>query len=274
MKQYIRNNSKYFPEISIDMCRFLCLFILCVIARTTVDAQTAGSVDITIPGLGGVSGTYTQVQVPSVRVNSFLGIPYAEAPVGERRFLPPVAHRPWTERVNATIVRPCLGLSGGSEDCLYLNIYVPGEFNNARRLPVMVLIPGAFLTIASLSDFNGQHLMRDDDAANDVILVTVGHRLNVFGFLTSGDDVIPGNMAHVDQAMAIQWVHDHIASFGGDNSKITLFGQSAGAMAVLLHVLHFPASARPFQRVIMQSQALTAKMSDKSSQVIRCEGKQ
>ena len=67
--------------------------------------------------------------------------------------------------------------------------------------------------------------------------------------------------------MAIQWVHDHIASFGGDNSKVTLFGQSAGAMAVLLHVLHFPASARPFQRVIMQSQALTAKMSDKSSQV-------
>ena len=247
------------------MCRLLCLFILCVIACTTVDAQTAGSVDITIPGLGDVSGTYTQVQVPSVRVNSFLGIPYAEAPVGERRFLPPVAHRPWTERVNATVVRPCLGLSGGSEDCLYLNIYVPGEFNNARRLPVMVLIPGGFLTIASLSDLNGKNLMRDYDAANDVILVTVGHRLNVFGFLTSGDDVIPGNMGHMDQAMAIQWVQDHIASFGGDNSRITLLGQAMGAFSVLRQVLHFSADSRPFQRVAIQSGIFSAKISDKSA---------
>ena len=102
------------------------LFILCVFTCTTGYVQTTvGSVDVTIPGLGDVTGTYKQEELPSDRVNSFLGIPYAEAPVGERRFLPPVARGPWTKRVNATYVRSCVGLSGGSEDCLYLNIYVP-----------------------------------------------------------------------------------------------------------------------------------------------------
>ena len=93
--------------------------MLCVFARTTVVAQTtSGSVDVTIPGLGDVTGVYRQEQEPPVRINSVLGIPYAEAPVGERRFLPPVAIGPWTQRLNATTIRSCLAFSGGSEDCL------------------------------------------------------------------------------------------------------------------------------------------------------------
>ena len=236
-----------------------------MLAGGNVDAQAVESVDVTIPGLGDVTGMYSEEQVPPVRINSFLGIPYAEAPVGERRFMPPVARQPWTQRLNATTVRTCLGLSGGSEDCLYLNIYVPGEFDNARRLPVMILLPGSSTATASPSDFQGASLMRDGNAENDVIVVTVGHRMNVFGYLTSGDDVVPGNMGLKDQAMAIQWVHDHIASFGGDNSRITLIGQLQGAVSVLSQVLHFPADSRPFQRVAIQSLNLFAKMSDKSA---------
>eukprot|EP01035_Chromulina_nebulosa_P034094 gene34094-45714_t len=184
-------------------------------------------------------------------VNEFLGIPYAEPPIGKLRFRPTRPKRHWQSKLyNATQFSPeCLQstlFAGESdnrpkdEDCLYLNIWQPVTIarkntkENNSKYPVLIWIyGGAFVHGgSSLPEYYGNKL-----AARGVVVVSFNYRLGALGFLVSTADGLFGNYGLDDQKTAIQWVQDHIASFGGDPDRVTLCGESAGAMSIGLHVL-------------------------------------
>lgn len=167
---------------------------------------------------------------------SFKGIPYAEPPVGKLRFSDPIPHKKWIGVRNATNHGSfCankfgfFGLTqqaGGSEDCLFLNVYTPRL--TGKRAVMFWIHGGAFMSGNGDSVLYGpDHLMRED-----VVLVTVNHRYSAFGFLSTGDKNAPGNQGMKDIVLALEWVRDNIAAFGGDKNKVTIFGHSAGSTAV------------------------------------------
>ena len=185
----------------------------------------------------------------------FLGIPYAEPPVGRLRFLPPVPVQPWTSQtLEATkdgppCLQPLSGfqfgdLSAMTEDCLSLNIFTT---DLADRRPVMFWIHGGGFTSGSKDIYRMRALIEEG-----VVLVTLNYRLHALGFLSFGNDVVSGNMGLRDQQLALQWVRYNIQEFGGDPDKITIFGESAGAMSVQAQVLS-PYNAGLLSGAIAQS---------------------
>nr|WCC58156.1 carboxylesterase [Pharsalia antennata] len=192
---------------------------------------------------------------------SFRGIPYAKPPVNNLRFKAPEPPEKWNGILDATQDGPiCIQknyffanpIVEGQEDCLYLNVYthIPGIKNyRGELLPVMVFIHwGGFFAGRGTSDYLGPEYFME----KDVILVTFNYRLGVFGFLTTLDDEAPGNYAFKDQVAALKWVQENIHCFGGDKSKVTIFGQSAGAGSTHLHMLS-PLSKGLFRGAISQS---------------------
>ncbi|XP_078611896.1 cholinesterase 1-like isoform X1 [Branchiostoma floridae x Branchiostoma japonicum] len=183
-------------------------------------------------------------------VHAFLGIPFAHPPVGNRRFRRAERLPPWDGVYNAS-TRPNACIQGSSntptsEDCLYLNIYRPTAVSTGAA--VMVWIHGgAFISGAGALYYGGILT-----ATEGVIVVTVNYRLSVLGFLYTGTNDAPGNMGLTDQLLALQWVQDNIPSFGGDSSKVTIFGESAGAASVGHHLLS-PESRNVFSRAILES---------------------
>lgn len=194
----------------------------------------------------------------------YLGVPFAEPPVGPLRFAPPLEKRSWRPRViNATSYGPACpqplhflqqysfgkSFSNVDEDCLYLNIYAPeNTIDPQQSLPVMVWIHGGSFRYGSGSEYDGRILA----SRGGVIVVTVNYRLGALGFLSTDDTVTSGNQGLLDQLMALKWVNRNIQYFGGDPSQVTLFGQSAGGASVSLHMLS-PLSTGLFQAVIPQS---------------------
>ena len=215
-------------------------------------------------------------------VNEYLGIPYAEPPVGTLRFRPPVTKRPWHPAIlQTTHFKPeCLQSSlfateDGTlrdEDCLYLNIWQPKvNVSKGGSLPVLVWIyGGAFIHGGTAKkEYNGRFL-----AEKGSVVVSFNYRLGALGFLVSIADGLFGNYGLADQQMALQWVHSNIRLFGGDPSRITIFGESAGAMSAGLHAIGLmlevqkrnnnssdskKTDMRPFQALIMQSNPLGYK---------------
>ncbi|KAK7041570.1 hypothetical protein VNI00_009157 [Paramarasmius palmivorus] len=194
----------------------------------------------------------------------FTGIPYAQPPTGSLRFRYP---QPWSgSEVEATALKPgCLqfgdfenndlGLNpwGISEDCLFLNVftpYIPSSNTSSSLKPVLFWIFGGGNTVGLGSDatFDGGPLV----SRTDVVVVTINYRLNIFGFLALNDGIITGNYALVDKIMALQWVKDNIAAFGGDPGNVTIFGQSAGGGSVI-DLLRSPPAKGLFDRAISQS---------------------
>ncbi|KAK9719902.1 Carboxylesterase family [Popillia japonica] len=160
---------------------------------------------------------------------SFQGIPYAKPPVGDLRFAHPRPPTKWNHVLDATKPgKTCIEMyyeSRGSEDCLYLNVFTP---NLDKSLPVIVWIHGgSFAVIYTNNTLSGVDFFIDEE----LVFVTVHYRLGPFGFLSTEDDVIPGNFGLKDQVMAVQWVHQNIEKFGGDPKKIVLMGESSGAVA-------------------------------------------
>lgn len=131
----------------------------------------------------------------------------------------------------------------GSEDCLYLNVYKPVQ-KKISPMPVLFWIHGGCFQYGTGTVFGAKYL-----ADKDVILVTINYRLGSLGFLSTEDNVVPGNMGLKDQSMALRWIHDNIESFGGDSKKITLTGLSAGGVSVHYHYLS-PLSAGLFRNGI------------------------
>lgn len=216
-----------------------------------------------------------EVETPSGRlagrerdgVRSFLGIPFAEPPVGERRFAAPQPVRPWqgvrdagafgASAPQSAMILPLPGMDVGptDEDCLYLNVFAPA--GGAAGKPVMVWIHGGGFVIGSGSQsvYDGSQLAR----RGDVVVVTVNYRLGALGFLHLADlcPDLPGAVSNPgmrDQVAALEWVRSHIAAFGGDPQRVTIFGESAGGMSVGT-LLGMPSARGLFQRAIPQSGA-------------------
>lgn len=198
----------------------------------------------------------------------FNGIPYAKPPVGPLRWRMPEPPEPWVGVRDAAYfgnIAPQVASASGSvlggtpgtrsEDCLYLNVQTPG-CDDARR-PVMVWIHGgAFNTGAgSVGTYNGKYLV----PRGDIVLVTINYRLGALGFLNlrdATDGRLPGTGAEglADQVMALRWVKQNIARFGGDPDNVTIFGESAGGMSVGA-LLAAPSARGLYHKAIPQSGA-------------------
>lgn len=219
-------------------------------------------------------------------VYRFLGVRYAEPPLGENRFQPPVPLKSWTGVKDALVtsvqcwqtdapqmevsnVRSSrvfvsqqkmmvgsskMGVGPMTEDCLTLNLWTSGLSDGGKR-PVMVWLHGGgnFCGAADAEWHDGYNMARK----NNVVIVNIGHRLNVFGYLylaAYGDPKYQNsvNMGHQDMVMALQWVHDNIEYFGGDPDNVTIFGQSGGANMVT-GLMAMPSARGLFHKVIIQS---------------------
>jgi len=200
-------------------------------------------------------------QNKSVTWTSYFDIPFAEPPVGNLRFAPPVESSSWhcvrDARISEDKICPQieLNLNGGlhpksNEDCLYLNVYVP-ETVTDQLLPVLVWIHGGgYMTGDGTSDRYGPLLY----LSHDIIVVSVRYRLGSLGFLSLGTEDVPGNAGVRDQLMALKWIQENIMEFGGDPGLVTVNGQSAGSFATSYHLMS-PIASGLFKRAILQSGA-------------------
>ncbi len=178
-------------------------------------------------------------------IRNFFGVPYAQPPVGDLRWKEPQPTKPWdgvkktTKFAARCMQKPVFSdmnfrSTGRSEDCLYLNIWSPAEAPD-ENLPVLVYLYGGGFIAGDGSEwrYDGTAL-----AQKGIVVVTVNYRLGIFGFLAHPELTqesphrSSGNYGFLDQAFALQWVHDNIAAFGGNPEQITIGGESAGSMSV------------------------------------------
>ncbi|MCW5889337.1 MAG: carboxylesterase family protein [bacterium] len=200
---------------------------------------------------GPVTGTVTD------RMGAFLGVPYAAPPDGGLRWKPPQAPAPWAAPRDATAFgNACPQSAGTDEDCLFLNVYVPTKAlkHPRRRVPVMVWMHGGAYFLGSGSQFDPTKLV----TTGGVIVVTVNYRLGALGFLAhpglSAESSYggSGNYGIMDQQLALQWVQQNIAAFGGNPKRVTIFGESAGGNSMFAHLVS-PTAKGLFRRVISES---------------------
>jgi para-nitrobenzyl esterase len=194
-------------------------------------------------------------------VETYLGIPYAAAPVGDRRFQPPAPHAPWSEPFAATAFGATalqeLGEAAGGlpdvpepiirgDDYLNLNVWSAADAGDAPK-PVLVWIHGGgfFAGCSANPWYDGASFAR-----HGLVVVSLNYRLGAEGFLVAPG--IPSNLAVLDWIAALEWVRDNVAAFGGDPSQVTVMGQSAGGMAVTA-LLASPAASGLFSRAIIAS---------------------
>jgi len=214
-------------------------------------------------------GSLRGVEEDGMRV--FRGVPFAEPPVGERRFQPPTPIQPWRGERDALRPGPIapqlasrLNLpmgdfeAGQDEDCLTLNVWAPETATPDRPCPVLVFIHGGGFSsgAGSLPWYAGDAFAR----RHGLVVVTVNYRLGVLGWLRA-PGLSSGNMGLQDQIAALQWVQDNIAAFGGDADNVTVSGQSAGGMSIAL-MMTMETCAGLFRRAIVQSAPLGKPMMD------------
>ncbi len=194
----------------------------------------------------------------------YLGIPYAQPPLGPLRWAPP---RPvsWPGVLQAdTLPSPCpqnpgdFSVASTDENCLFLNIYAP--VSGARNLPVMVWIHGGADETGTGDEYDGTALVQDG-----VIVVTINYRLGYLGFLAhpaldaESFGRASGDYGLMDQQAALRWVRDNIAAFGGNPGRVTVFGESAGGQNILDHLVS-PGATGLFQRAIIESGAYAVQL--------------
>jgi para-nitrobenzyl esterase len=214
-------------------------------------------------------------------VQTFKGIRYGAPPTGARRFMPPWKPKRWTAVADAThFGLPAMQMPSGTageepktdlakslqsvyptlaewkangEDCLFLNVWTPGT-DNGRR-PIMVWLHGGGFACGSGAwpSYDGGNLAKN----GDVVIVTLNHRLNAFGYLELGDifgaDYAgSGNIGMLDIVAALEWVRDNAHAFGGDPSNVTIFGESGGGANVST-LMAMPAAKGLFHKAIVES---------------------
>ena len=201
----------------------------------------------------------------------FKGIPFAEPPVGDRRWRAPQNKQPWPGIKDALEYGPCaiqstipgdigelIGIATHttSEDCLYLNIWTPQT--DTQKRPVMVWIHGGGNTVGAGSQprVNGEHLSR----MGNVVIVTINYRLGALGFMHAPALGATGNEGLLDQVAALRWVRNEIAHFGGDPNNVTVFGQSAGGFDIA-QLMAMPCAEGCFDKSIPMSGSITKQVS-------------
>ena len=213
-------------------------------------------------------------------IDAFLGVRYAAPPLGDLRFQPPAKPEAWEGIADATgYGAPCMQLYSASgpnesemtrriqaifptsteakmdnEDCLFLNVWTPAAGDGGKR-PVMVWFHGGGYAYGSGNwpAYNGRNLAEK----GDVVVVTVNHRLNAFGYLNLaekfGEDfAASGNVGNLDLVRSLEWVRDNIAGFGGDPDNVTIMGESGGGSKVS-HLMAMPAADGLFDKAVIQS---------------------
>lgn len=227
-----------------------CLLTSCT---STPDARGKSGNPVVMTDAGAIEG------VERDSMHEFLGIPYAQAPVGELRWRAPRRATSWTgvRRAKAFGAACAQGKRLGdfadpssAEDCLFLNVHAPARAHPTPR-PVIVWIHGGGLFAGQSQHYDPRWLVVD----GGVVFVSLNYRLNVFGFMHH-PTLIPkgesGNFALLDQQLAMDWVRRNIARFGGDPGNVTLMGESSGAYSAQLHMIS-PSSWPLFQKAIIQS---------------------
>ncbi|EDV20443.1 uncharacterized protein TRIADDRAFT_2392, partial [Trichoplax adhaerens] len=209
--------------------------------------------------------TGTTIKTNSLTQFAYLGIPYAQPPINQLRFEPPVPVKSWKGVLNVTQyqsscpqrlpIRFTDSKSPSSqinEDCLYLNIFTSNP-SNVANMSVLVYIHGGGYVLGSGSQWQGQILA----AHENIVVVTINYRVGVLGFMTSGEEdsarrAIQANLGLLDQSLALQWVKDNIENFGGNPDFITIAGNSAGGLSAMYHLV-MPSSKGLFRGAILQS---------------------
>jgi len=173
------------------------------------------------------------------RILAFRGIRHLKPPTGELRFKPPVEADSWDGIIDAKtngpvcpqhlITRPDIWV--GEEDCLWLNVFTR-DLVSERGRPVIVWIHGGSFSSGSAADYDPDFMLDED-----IVLVTIQYRLNMFGFLSTESSAAPGNYGMLDQVAALKWVQENIRAFSGDPDMVTIMGQQAGGASVHYHIL-------------------------------------
>ncbi|XP_029633054.1 acetylcholinesterase [Octopus sinensis] len=248
-----------------DFLLVLGVYILCLFMRADASQDP-----IVTTSKGKVRGF--RKNVDGKQVDVYYGIPFAKPPLGNLRFRHPQPNDPWSGIFNAT-VKPNSCMQGfdkifknfsgenvwhantpRSEDCLYLNVYVPKVKKPIKNKAVFVWIYGGgfYSGTSTLDIYDPSYLV----LLNDVIVVSIQYRVSVLGFLALGIPEAPGNAGMFDQLMGLDWIQREIRNFGGNPRNVTLFGESAGAASVAFHLVS-PLSRSKFDRAILQSGSLT-----------------
>jgi para-nitrobenzyl esterase len=210
----------------------------------------------------GIFPAQTYAGVAKSGITDFLGIRFAAPPVGNLRFAPPAPPPAVTGTISAAAFgSPCpqnaspFGSESTNEDCLFLNVYVPGSGVSAgNNLPVMVFFYGGAFVDGEGSIYDPSNMA----IQGNVIVVTVNYRLGILGYMASSAlsaqsaNQVSGNYGFEDQLFALQWVKQNIVAFGGNPNNVTIFGESAGGFSVCAAIVS-PQGARLFQRAITES---------------------
>lgn len=236
-----------------------CLVLACALTLSACTQLFTSTAPVATIDTGQLRG------VPVDGVLAFLGIPYAQPPVGALRWRAPQPPGAWegirsAAEYGATCAQPrsamlWFPLVNPGEDCLTLNVWTP-ELRPGQKMPVMVWIHGGGFSQGSgnLPQLNGTAIPRQG-----VVVVTINYRLAMFGFLAHpalvADGETIGNYGLLDSVAALQWVQRNIAAFGGDPARVTIFGESAGADMVN-YLMVSPAAQGLFQQAISQSSSV------------------
>jgi len=205
----------------------------------------------------------------------FQGIPYAEPPLGDLRWLPPLPHQGWNGTLDGG-VSPLMCIQGfpdpetthdsmeigqsymlGQEDCLTLNVYTPDTTPDQDLFPILVWFHGGGLSTGQGDMYGPQFLIE-----YGIIIVTVNYRLGPLGQLSLDTEKVSGNQGLRDQVLALQWIQENIGYFGGDRDKVTISGESAGSWSVTHHMIS-PLSRGLFRAVIGQSGTTISGLADR-----------
>ncbi|THH08486.1 hypothetical protein EW145_g2677 [Phellinidium pouzarii] len=223
-----------------------------------VAADSPQTVDL---GYATYQGTFNSTS----NITSFLGVRYASPPSGTLRFQAPVAAPTVTGTLLANAQPPeCPQAGMGDEptspsssrlvkratdieDCLFLNVFVSGEVSPGLKLPVVVWIHGGGYVSGSTTQAGSDGGDLVQDAGGGVVAVLIQYRLGIFGFLPGSEMKEHGvlNAGLLDQEFALKWVQEHVSTFGGDPTKVTIWGQSAGAGSVIQHVIAHGGNTQP-----------------------------
>ena len=257
----MKANVKLAVAIFVPSISAIRLLVIALVASCATLLNSAAAEPLIATEQGRIRG----IEMPSVR--KFLGIPYAAPPVGDLRWQPPQPHAHWSGVLDATKfgshcaqTAQIVGAPSISEDCLFLNVYVPNSDGDERGKTalraVMVWIHGGALTAGESDDFDASRLVD----LGGVIVVTINYRLGALGFLAhpaltaKSPNHASGNYGILDQQFALKWVQRNIRAFGGAPANVTVFGQSAGGLSVLSNMAS-PGAAGLFHRAIVQSGA-------------------